>query len=479
MKKFFRFAAIAFAAFALLSCEKDPQDEGGQNSGGTGQTTTPEYTENLAFTLTVTEVEADKAKVKVEHNGTTKDTWYGFATTEKDVQKAIADVIAEGGVTLKKNTSTTMTVRGLEPETKYTFVAVGITADGKTYGEVATVEFTTTAAAAPTPDSYTVNPAWAITYIHNFEYEGQIFEHVVEITANDENPYFVIAWPKDLYEQYGIDAIAQAEIDGWKEYLAGTQYTFADVLGVGNNMMDITDLIDVEEYGNEWYAIAVGADANGNPTNLYAISELITVEEEELDPAYAEWLGDWTFTGSNGVTWSVTMKKGIANTSYKLVGWEGPESSGLDIMVDWYAEEGLWAIFAQSFGVYSFGANGNGEIWLTPTDTEGYIYPEAGVPACLGGVTEEGEKIVIGYSEEMEDGSLLEMTTMMYLVQLEADGNFYNITSTTEWPTFPLTVTPATATASTRSVEKTSFGPAKKIETSRTFSTFGTPFMAR
>lgn len=479
MKKFFKFAAVAAIVAMIASCGKEPGPEPtpdpDPNTGGT----TTEYTENLTFTLEVTEVEADKAKIKVEHNGTTKDTWYGFATTETDVQKAIDAVLAEGNVTLKKNTSTTVTARGLEPETEYTFVAVGIKADGTTYGEPATVEFTTVAAAPPAPDNYTVNPAWSIDYIHNFEYQGQIYEHVVEITSADENPYFMIAWPKGLYDQYGIDAIAQAEIDGWKEYLAGTQYSFADILYVGGGLIDISDLIDVEKYGNEWYAIAVGADVNGNPTNLYAISNLITVEEEELDPAYAEWLGDWTFTGANGVAWNVTMKKGVANTSYKLAGWEGPESEGLDIKVDWFGDYGYWAILAQSFGVYNFGQQaGNGEIWLTPQDTEGYIWPEAGVPACIGGLTEDGEKMVIGYSEEMEDGSMLEMTTMMYLVQLEADSQFYGITSVTEWPTFPITVTPATTT-SALSVDKQHKVGAKKIDTQKTFNTFGASFMIR
>ena len=63
----------------------------------------------------------------------------------------------------------------------------------------------------------------------------------------------------------------------------------------------------------------------------------------------------------------------------------------------------------------------------------------------MGGMTEDGQMVVEGYSEELEDGSVVEMATMMYLVNLEADPqNWYTITNTKEWPTFPLTVTPAT-----------------------------------
>ena len=64
MKKFFRFAAIAVAAIALLSCQKDPQ--GGETpkpDGGSTDTPTTEYTEDLTFTLEVVEVEADQAKI--------------------------------------------------------------------------------------------------------------------------------------------------------------------------------------------------------------------------------------------------------------------------------------------------------------------------------------------------------------------------------------------------------------------------------
>lgn len=460
MKKFFRFAAIAIAAIALFSCEK-PQGDDTQTPGGNEkpEQTVPEYTEDLTFTLAVTEVEADKAKIKVEHNGTTKDTWIGFETTETDIEKAIADFIADGNVTLKKNTSTTMTVRGLEPETKYTFVAVGVKADGTVYGTHASVEFTTAKAEEPTPpapEGYTVNPNWTVTYIGDYEEGGKVYDNVVIVETTDTNPYFVTAWPVDYYEELGIEAIVAAEIEAWEEMLA--QYpgaTWADIVYAESILAQVS--ID-PEYGTKWYAMAIGCDTNGKATGLYALSEVIDLEnlggeEEEPTAEYAAWLGDWTFTGANGVAFDVTMKQGKANQTYKLAGWEGPESEGLDIKVEWMADYGIWIIYAQSFGTYSFGASGNGEIWLTPESTDGYIYPAEGIPACMGGMTEDGQMVVEGYSEELEDGSVVEMATMMYLAKLEADGKYYNITSVEEWPTFPLTVTPATK-ATTNAVKE-------------------------
>ena len=480
MKKFFKFAAIAAITAAFVSCTEKP---GPEPTPEPGPGTTPEYTEDLTFTLEVAEVEADKAKIKVEHNGTTKDTWYGFATTESDVDKAIADVLEEGNVSLKKNTKTNVTVRSLEPETEYTFIAVGIKADGTTYGEPATVKFTTAKAEeptppAPTPGEYTINPNWTITYIGDYEQDGKVYNHVITVETTDTNPYFVTAWPVEAFDQVGIATVVEEEIKAWEELLA--QYpgaTWANDILYAESILATVGIDPA--YGTKWYAIAIGCDTNGNATGLYALSEVIDLENRgggedvELTPEYAAWLGNWTFTGSNGVAFDVTMKQGKANQTYKLAGWEGPDAEGLDITVEWMADNGIWVIFAQSFGTFNFGASGNGEVWLTPESKDGYIYPADGIPACLGGFTQEGQMVVEGYAEELEDGSVVEMATMMYLAKLEKDGKWYGITSVKEWPTFPLTVTPATK-ATTNAVKE--FKGGKKTLNPfapKTFKTFG------
>lgn len=459
MKKFFKFAAIAAVAAAFVGCNKT---EGPVDDGKDPGTTTPTYTEDITFTLEEKEVEENKAKFGVEHNGTKTDTWYYFATTETNIDAAIqaeAAVLASGKAELENATKKNVTVKNLEPETKYTFVVFAMKADGTVYGTPGTAEFTTTAVPEPepeptpdptpdpTPGEYTINPAWTVTYIGDYEEGGKLYEHVVTVETADSNPYFVTAWPVAMFEQYGIETIVDAEIKSWKELIA--QYpgaTFADVVYTESIMTQVG--ID-PEYGTKWYAMAIGCDTNGNATGLYALSEVIDLEnlggaEEELTAEYAAWLGDWTFTGANGVAFNVTMKLGKANQTYKLAGWEGPDSEGLDIKVEWMADYGIWVIYAQSFGTYNFGTSGNGEIWLTPESKDGYIYPAEGIPACIGGMTEDGQMVVEGYSEELEDGSVVEMATMMYLAKLEADGKWYNITKVKEWPTFPLTVTPAT-----------------------------------
>lgn len=473
MKKFFKFAAIAAAAFTLLSCGKDPQ--GGEGTKPDDGTSTPEYTENLTFVLEVTEVEADKAKIKVEHNGTTKDTWYGFATTESDIEKAIEDILAEGNVTLKKTTKTTMTVRNLEPETEYTFVAVGITADGKTFSEPATVKFTTAAEeiqVPPTPGEYTINPNWTVSYIGDYEQGGKVYDNVVAVETTDSNPFFVTAWPVDYFEELGIATIVEEEIKAWEEMLAKyPEATWADDILYAESILSQVS-IDAE-YGTKWYAMAIGCDTNGNPTGLYALSEVIDLEnlgggeEEEPTAEYSAWLGNWTFTGANGVAWPITFSKGKANKTFIMTGWEG--QTDLPVKVEWDGEAGIWAAMIQNLGTYDFDGGQSGDIWFVAFQGNNF-FPAEGIPAFLGGYDENGGRLAIAYEPQDENGETIVFDKAGYVASI--GGSWYTITGVTEFPTFPITITPATST-STYSIKEFKGGK-KSLNplAPKTFNTF-------
>ena len=452
MKKFFKFAAIAAITAAFVSCTEKP---GPEPTPEPGPGTTPEYTEDLTFTLEVAEVEADKAKIKVEHNGTTKDTWYGFATTESDVDKAIADVLEEGNISLKKNTKTNVTVRSLEPETEYTFIAVGIKADGTTYGEPATVKFTTAKAEeptppAPTPGEYTINPNWTVTYIGDYEQDGKVYNNVIAVETTDTNPYFVTAWPVDYFEELGIATIVDEEIKAWEELLA--QYPGAswanDILYAESVLATVG--ID-PAYGTKWYAMAIGCDTNGNATGLYALSEVIDLENlgggDDVEPTaeYSEWLGNWTFTGANGVAFDVTFSKGKVNESFIMTGWEG--INDIPVAVTWLQEDQMWYINGQVL------AEG---MQLTNTVTgDAYFLPYAGdtiydSAACVGGFTEDGTRVSLAYEAETENGKVV-MEGMGYWA-FGNDGNTYIFSSymqNGQIPSFPITITPATKATTT------------------------------
>ena len=296
MKKFFKFAAVAAIAAMFVSCTEKPGPDPEKPNNQEPETPKVEITENIAFTLEVTEVEIDKAKVKVEHNGTTKDTWYAFATTDTDVNKAVtakvAELTADGGKIsgLKKNTSTTITVRSLEQDTDYTFIAFAITPEGELYGTAASTTFKTEKeeVVPPAPEGMTVNPNWTVTYIGDYEEGGKVYDNVVVVETTDTNPFFVTAWPVDYYEELGIEAIVEEEIKAWEEMLA--QYpgaTWNDIVYTESILAQVS----IEpEYGTKWYAMAIGCDTNGKTTGLYALSEVIDLEN----------LGGGDDSGDNG-----------------------------------------------------------------------------------------------------------------------------------------------------------------------------------
>ena len=80
MKKIFYLAGIIVAAALAFSCEKAPQ-------GGDGLTSS-----SFAFSLKVTEIGADYAKISVKHDGPEEATWYGFVAEDK---KSTNDLIME------------------------------------------------------------------------------------------------------------------------------------------------------------------------------------------------------------------------------------------------------------------------------------------------------------------------------------------------------------------------------------------------
>lgn len=161
-------------------------------------------------------------------------------------------------------------------------------------------------------------------------------------------------------------------------------------------------------------------------------------EGDQMSEGYAAWLGNWKFTGANNASFDVTFSVGEINSTYLMSGWEGfQEGEGVDIIVDWMEDQGIWVIFSQTFGEFNFGSDGMAEIGLYPFDAENYFYPYIDLPILLGGFDSEGNRIGIGYSEETSQGTI-SFTQMRYLAEFP-DG-YYGLSKETI-PTFPLTIT--------------------------------------
>lgn len=477
MKKFLKLAAFAALVAAFASCEPGTNDPVNNENGKDPVVQEPTYSENLAFTLEVTEVDTDKAKVKVSHNGTDTDTWYAFATTETNVENAVkeevAKLVANNNIPVKKQKEATVTVKDLTPETDYTFIVFGLTAKGEVYGTAAHTTFKTEAEAA----GFTVNEAWTVEYSGAGVIEEEEFEHIISVTSTDENYYFITVFSEADYAEFGAEAIAAFQYEELLEMIG----IFNDAYGMELTILDLSyntssaEPFDLE--AGEWRAFAIGVTPEGQLSGLYAVSDLITIVEPDPTEGYASWLGNWTLTGANGLTQEVTFSKDRVNKTYVMTGYEGEEAEGIEVIVDWIEEQQCWMIVNQFVGTYSFGNAGNGDIWFMGNDAEGQFYPMEDIPICVGGEAEDGSLVAIGYTEEETDEETGE--TFSYIVDtmgFSADigGKWYYISSIYEvgYPTFPMTITPSAAAASTLSVEKSKKNVRIFTPANRTFKAY-------
>ena len=212
------------------------------------------------------------------------------------------------------------------------------------------------------------------------------------------------------------------------------------------------------EYGYEYVAMAIGASEDGELTGHYAYSEVFKPYEEEMTEAYASWIGDWVFTGSNGVAFNVNIAKDRSNKTFVMTGWEGEEASHCEVIIEWYGNDSnTWMIWSQLVKSGSDPDYGNYEIYFCPANsTTGMGYIGDGYPMCVGATTADGSRMVGIYQEEG-----FAFTHMQFLAQWP-DG-LLRVTHTTEFPTFPITVTPATK-SSTFSVRNEAAAENPKVE---------------
>lgn len=448
MKILTKVAAILMVASALLSCKKEPvkpePDPVKPDQEQPKEEVEIKYTEDIEFALKVLSVEANAVEIKVEHTGTEDDTWYGFATTSTNVRVAMADMVEEltknddQKVTgLEKGSMKTVRIEGLLPETKYNYIVFAITPEGDVYGTEEYESFKTIT-------EYKVNPAWTVEYTgRQFigEYE---YENTVTVTSTDSNPYFMTIVEKSRFDSTDKEELLKEELKSFREFIDEynayyeVETTFASWCFTGNSI----DAFDLES-GHTYVAMAIGATPEGKLTGLYAYSEEFQPYEEEMTPEYASWIGDWTFTGANGVAFDIKIEKDKSNKTFTMTGWEGEEASHCEVIIDWYGES--WMLWSQYILSGSDPVYGNFDIYFCPVNTnngKGYI---GDYPMCIGAVAEDGTRMAVIYQEED-----FTFTHMQFLAQWP-DG-LHPITMTKEFPTFPITITPA---ASTKSVTGT------------------------
>ena len=334
MKNTLKFILASFCAFAFIGCEPaEPELDSNLNK-------------DLTFTLELDEVDATSAKIKVSHNGTKEDTWFGFATTEANPLDAVEDLVAEvlantSKVSLKKSTQTTYSVKELTPETEYTFVVLGLTAEGVVYGFPNSIEFKTTRDLTKLVED---KERWKLSY-ERIVYEGEPTadlkpgddaEAITIECADDDLFYFeyvseyYITDPEtgDLLLEDYADYIANGMIP---EYITAgyrpEQFTY-----VGGGAL----LLPRIESG-KYYAFVIGMTAEGVHDGSYT-TFAFEVLEEAATAEYEQWFGTYEVTDANDVSYVIDIQRYDNNFMYAVTGWECGEELDADANGDGYPD---------------------------------------------------------------------------------------------------------------------------------------------
>ena len=425
MKKLFYLASIIVAAALAVSCEKEPQ-------GGDDITSS-----SFTFSLKVTEVGADYAKISVKHDGPEDATWYGFVAEDKKstndlIMEKYTEFMTTGTVKgLRTAKNRTVTVDGLESATKYKYIVFAITEDAKLYQNVESkaVTFTT----GVNPYVLTQTDEWTVTRLS----ERLDNMEVISIESKNQSPLYVWdyvskEWVDNFNKTYpnGFDVQEEeggpvlATLDAFQLYIIQqiatiqyyvvsgdpiTNYTYAYDSAVPENNVYQMPRISSGEY----YFLAFGFNHDGSHTQTYSVSDVVVIEEEASTPEYEAWIGNYTFSGKGlwifednaeagmksgdekDVTYNVTIEHLDNNFMYLIKGWECGEGELItDIETEFFELDKAAGDYIGFIGYYN---NGSLELKETSIVNDGtYVFG-------MCGYAKDGENM----SPVMLDGSAM------------------------------------------------------------------------
>lgn len=370
------FTAAALSIF-ILGCEKQAAPKN----------------ENVSLTVRVSEVSFDYARVTIKHDGPEELTWYGFLTTDVERNASLVfyekyiELMNQGNIQqqLRRETERNILLEDLEEETKYRYIAFGITDDGKLYDNVGMgyIDFKTGR------NIYILNETedWEITRLgRNEEKTKELFEIKPKAGGRFGWNYIskesIDTWTKEYPNGYElwVDDIYMTTVNGLQMYALEQISTIQYYLMNGYKLTDLTYVyeegkpFEVDRLSSgDYYVLAYGF--NGEDHTQTFSAAMITIGEEDAEPAYTEWLGTYTFTGLADVTqdngdvvqeertYNIRIEHYDNNFMYRLHGWE----CGEDVEYDW--EEDIMQIDKDKGEFLAFPAyykDGSLEIRETP-----------------------------------------------------------------------------------------------------------------
>lgn len=358
MKNIIKAIAASILMLAFASCDMmqpaGPEEEG------------PVLNNDLAFEIEVMDVTANTAKLRIKHNGTEDDTWYGLVT--EDMKSDEADLIlgfieellnGTNIVALKKSNDVIINLSDLKPEKSYKYIAFGITSDGTVYGKASSATFKTlkdqTVDDEPVndPNSLKQTDNWQISYNKRIKEEDGSESDTFLIECEDGKRFYFTTVMKDLLDIYEITLIdyIQSELDYFPtllQYYQLNQITYTESTIVGGPRME----------SGVYYGIALGIDEKGKQTGEYS-AQKITIPEETATPEYEKWLGNWRISDGSRY-YDLAVEAYDNNFMYVVSGWE--EGSHLETDADGDGQSDGYDIsnvFGTQFAFPTFYNNGN------------------------------------------------------------------------------------------------------------------------
>ena len=255
----------------------------------------------------------------------------------------------------------------------------------------------------------------------------------------------------NLTQSYARTKIVLEETSTVLVYKAAScmfNYAIKDRLEDAELMMqsDVEWITDIRDDGGViTYSVAVnnsGSSRSGKIILSYSDQTAEYTVTQSYSRAYAFWVGDWIFTGANGIAQKVKFSPGVADASFLMTGLYGL-ADDVPITVNWDEVNQTWDISSQNLGKYNVQIVRTGNAWLYGADENGYYIPVSMIPICTGGVSNEGKLVVMPYDGWLQAPYYrhLKVNTMFVMVY-EESGNQIDILpdKNLDRLTFPITI---------------------------------------
>lgn len=278
----------------------------------------------LRFSIAVTEVCDFSAKVTVTHTGTNRVKYCAFVVEGKisdidtEIQKYQNTVSDESMMAeLFNQKKRVITLPGLMPQTTYTCIVYGLDEGNKIIGTPSSTFFETT----PSAIEFSTNQKWSLKYLGQSKYDKKTFSKInIYVEGDVEERYFVMVYDKKIIDQYSnIQAILLKAFNDFNSQYNDLDSEFFWVedkfVRTGN-----TSYYKYLTKG-QYQAFVVGVDANGALTGHYAYSDVFDFDHYELEPEYAELLGEWKITDEMGEEIFFSLSEKWANSTLVMSGF--------------------------------------------------------------------------------------------------------------------------------------------------------------